>query len=406
MIEGTEKLISSIGKHPTLSATKFSMCVSEDTFYLLTNELWCFSSDFQWKQIFPLPFCIREGQSMTSTPLGVAFFGGFENDHFHNDLWIYHKGEWIYVACRVPSRAYHTAAWDDRGFLLISGGRNNENNLLSDMFLIDPTNQETFEVSIPNLPTFYDHSITCLTNGKFAIFGKTSNHDNHEFYTFDLQQSSCSKVDTPFDAFCESYHYSNLIFNMLFIFIPNSDKVWMFEFTHNIWVPLIFNFLPIYGFLSHDFAFSENKTLFMLNNKLTKVISYQLFSEPPTNDFKNHPQFINFLSSSLNEAIKYFEQMESPFKEELREEQSQLASSHNKLSFDLHSKKIVEMDLSNEIFEMEDEIRLLQKSISKANSINFPKVQIAENKNSKSEKADLSKIVKEIISVKQKKKKE
>ena len=78
---------------------RINICVHEDTVYLTNKDLWFFNcGDFIWKKISPLPICSFDGQSITSTPYGIVFFGGNGgNSYFSNDLWIFDKGNWDYI---------------------------------------------------------------------------------------------------------------------------------------------------------------------------------------------------------------------------------------------------------------------------------------------------------------------
>ncbi|KAK8888017.1 Adagio protein 3 [Tritrichomonas musculus] len=325
-----ETLISSSDIRPP-------QCFHIDSFFLCTSELWYFqrSQPLQWKKESQLPFQKRQGQSMTSTPSGIVFFGGQSDLLTYNDLWIYNKGQWSYVTCDIPARANHAAACDKNGRLVICGGTTENQAVLHDLYVIDLKTQKVKELKIPDFPPVsHEHSLTLLPDGTFVLFGgemKLSSDNKvqsieYNMYILDLEKKTVNKIETDFQNKIDS-HFTAVIYGMLFVFGGSDRKVWMFNFDHHVWIPFSlpkFNnneFRPYYVFSS--FLFTEDKCLHLVSDDFKKLATVPVFGEPPPSDpyiLKNHPHFIHFLRTNLIKAHDFFKEYEPSSKEVLPEQ--------------------------------------------------------------------------------------
>ncbi|OHT16151.1 hypothetical protein TRFO_13488 [Tritrichomonas foetus] len=375
-------------------------CFHEDSFYLCTDDLWYFNAapPLQWTKVSQVPFNKRQGQSMTSTPFGVVFFGGQEKGFsYHNDLWIFNKGEWSYVTCDIPVRAYHAAACDQLGRLVIYGGTTLNQKVLRDIYIIDMKTQKTIELKFPNLPPVsHDHSLTLLPDGTFCLFGgelelsednrATSQTMKYNIYILDFEKLSVKKIATDFENTIGT-HFSACIYNMLFIFGGSDRNVWAFNFDHNVWIPLqlpTFNnvkFSPFFAFISK--LFTENKCLHLVSDDFKKLASIPIFIEPPPADVKNNPQFIHFLKNHLIYANSYFDKFDPRSQLFILEKRRFLTTRRLDLLSKLINSKIVPEESATRLFKLQDElsqanyiilhaekVRSLMKLIANRNQIN------------------------------------
>ena len=354
------KKIYAESKFPS-SNKKCSMCVHEDSFYYLSEELWYFNSnDYKWRKIFPIPFNGREGQSMTPTPHGLVFFGGFQNDVFYNDLWIFYKNDWIYVTCDVSPRAFHAAEWDERGYLIITGGKNSEKTL-NDFYLIDLNTQETKKLEISNFMALSSHSVNSLGHGKFVIFGKKEVETHFELHTLDLINQKLEKINTAFNIIENSCFCTSIVYGMLSVFESGMKKVCFFDFQKNLWFPFIFTCLdgfPIYIFSSFTFSYSEHRSLFIIDMNLNKIIEYPIFSCPPNGNYKNHYQYICFMEKVIQNSLNFFDSYRTSLSKEIIELQREKITTKNTLIYDIDNEKLLQLSNVNTTFELFSEMQL------------------------------------------------
>lgn len=357
---------------------RINICVHEDTVYLTNKDLWFFNcGDFIWKKISPLPICSFDGQSITSTPYGIVFFGGNGgNSYFSNDLWIFDKGNWDYITCEIPVRADHASAWDKRGFLVITGGKNDSDNL-NDIFLVDLVSHEVKELKIDGFPKFRNHSLTPLDEGKFALFGGFIINDdgneiiNTKLFILNLLDLKITEIETDMKIEGFGYHFASLIYNMLFVVNYETNKTMIFNFDKNIWIPLtIENYKKKIIFLFSSYNFSQNKAIHIIDNEFETVSSYQIFSKPPPEKIKNHPQFINFLYKNLRNVVKSMDVFNSPLNDEKHNLKKNINGNKTILIDKLNQTKLVDENLVNSIFDLTDEYEKVKKILARANSIN------------------------------------
>ena len=315
-----------------------AICNHGGTLYLATENIYYCPPEptLKWRRIHPVPFQSRTGQSMTSTPHGVAFFGGKEGTgYFHNDLWVYNKKDWSYITCDIPARSHHAAAWDPRGYLVICGGQRKGSHL-NDVYLVNISKQETIKVEIPGMPHIGAHTMTAIDKDKFLLFGgskedKVPNEDrmmvvgNSDLYILNIEKKEISKLQTDFANTGFSSHFAEFMWGRLFVFhgftVQTSGKSvsWMFDFEHNVWVPLDLSVdvSPVYMFCSKDM--SQNRSLHVLDWHLNKLVEIPIFTEEPPENVNNHPQFLHFLETHLKHAIRFFDKYKSPFAAELHD---------------------------------------------------------------------------------------
>ena len=322
-----------------------AICLHEDTLYLSMGSLYyCLPEPpLRWRRIQPVPFFPRTGQSMTSTPHGVAFFGGKEGTgYFYNDLWVYNKKDWSYVTCDVSSRSHHAAAWDPKGYLVICGGQSKGSHL-NDVYCVNLAKHETTKVEIPGMPYIGAHTMTAIGNDTFLLFGGSREDRSHEgekprvvgnsdIYLLNLEKKEISKLSTNFANTGFSSHFAEFMWGRLFVFhgfrVQTSGKIvsWMFDFEHNVWVPLDFSVevSPVYMFCSQEL--SQKKSLHVLDWHLNKIVEFPIFTEEPPENVNNHPQFLHFLEHHLRHAIRFFDNYKSPYAAEL---QDKIATVHD-----------------------------------------------------------------------------
>jgi hypothetical protein len=302
-----------------------------ESVFLLQEGLWSFPvpdradgrrPEISWQPVLPLPFRVREGQSMTSTPEGLAFFGGREDvTSFHSDLWVYAGGRWECLQCEVPARSHHAAVWDPRGFLVISGGKRKEGNA-SDLYLVDLAKGETTQVRVPDMPAIATHSINRLGHDDFCLFGgcvtneEGKDESNTTIYRLDIVKCKLAKVETEFQNVGFESHGACCLYERFIVFggltPPKQHRLaWLFDFQHRLWVPLDIpcDISPIFIFSSQKTT--QPKAVHILDEKFGQLLILSIFSEPPPDDPSNHPQFIHFLKQSLVVAIEYFNTLQS-----------------------------------------------------------------------------------------------
>jgi len=305
-----------------------SICLHEDILFLRYNGLFMLSSEgsfftdsvqLNWNKIRPIPFRGRFGQSMTSTPFGLAFFGGRdENNCFYNDLWLYHQKEWFYVTCNVPERAFHSACWDGQNFLVINGGVSHV-QLSSEFFLVNLQSQETFRIDLGFNKVLSHHSMTQYSSYEIVLFGGKDSMNTvcGDIYFVNLSMKSVNLVSTDFKECYHHSHNSAMIYRMLMVSggFNNSmrhDLVWAFNFDHKIWIPFKFvestEFVPLLCYTST--ALTQNRGIHIINSKLNQIYTFPVFAETPPKEYSDHPQYIHFLRTQVSKSIGTFNQFQ------------------------------------------------------------------------------------------------
>ena len=177
---------------PNINEEKFigylNICLHEDIIYLNYNGLFTLTTEglisnenvqLNWQEITPIPFGQRYGQTMTSTPYGLAFFGGRDNENcYFNDLWLYYNKEWTYITCNIEKRACHSTIWDGKSNLIIYGGISNL-LLTNDFYFINILNQTTKKISI-NFPFLLNtFTLTLNSLGEIILYGGKDINNNY-----------------------------------------------------------------------------------------------------------------------------------------------------------------------------------------------------------------------------------
>ena len=309
-------------KNGTLSSSNQGtrcFCIHDEKVYILSNELYNFqpAPQLMWTQVPLLPFSKREGQSVTSTPSGLAFFGGKDDNTLYNDLWVF-MGEWTYVTADVPARWNQAACCDGQGHLVIYGGEGPKQQVFNDLYVIDISTQETTEIKIPNLPPMKFHSLTAIDEKRIFLFGghvirrEKQEEIIYETHIIDIQEHTITQIRTDFENnnLHPNRHYSAFIFGMVFIFGVVDKPIWMFNLENNVWIPFrlpkdLVN--PAFLFVSEQF--SHKQAINIIDDKLDKLADFPIFTNPPTGDISQNPQFIYFLKNQLQGGINYIENL-------------------------------------------------------------------------------------------------
>lgn len=372
----------------------------EDNVYMMNKKHFMYLStqEMKWIEIAPLPFSERMGQSMTTTPHGIAFFGGKEgSSSFYNDLWLYNNNDWSYVTCDIISeRAFHAAEWDNKTNSLIICGGQNLNSIFDDIYLVDIKTQKVSRIVIPGIPKFRDHTITSLPDGTFCLFGgwyRTPDlyHDqqNSSLYILNPVQLSFAKIETDFENAGFFSHFASYIYGMLFIFGSQVDTypkkkigdqdvpiriAWMFDFNHRTWIPLDLpspsercQVSPIFIFTS--MKLSNHKSLHVIDDCFSKLIEFPVFSETPPENIQNHPQFIKFMRKNLEYASKFYKDYKTPLDSDIKIKLKTLEDTRNSFIQTVSTKGVLNDVEAKNIFELSDNIRRIGNSISVAEKL-------------------------------------
>jgi hypothetical protein len=204
---------------------------------------------------------------------------------------------------------------------VICGGLRKEGNS-SEIYLIDLTKQETIEVKVPGMPAISKHSFL-WRNDCFCMFGGSilkedgSPLPNSQIFLLDLVKLNFSVVETEFENPGFYSHYVDFLFGRLFVAggpVPSSGKriSWLFDFLHNMWVPLDFGFDISPACIFTSKKWTRFKDLHILDDKFSRILRYPLFTETQMSDVTNHPQFIHFLNKNLRFAVDFFNTLPSP----------------------------------------------------------------------------------------------
>lgn len=312
-------------------------CVHQNCYYVCANELYYI--DLQegtptWRKVSTLPFLQRNGQSMTSTPSGIVFFGGQDKNmvSYYNDLWIYSTQNWEYVTCDIPVRAFHAAACDQNGNLIICGGFIDSQHSLHDIYLINLKTQVVTELNIPFLPKVSYHSLTPLPDGAFILYGSKSEDTReeksqnkglkNEMYILNLQNACVKKIMTNYQKTEIDLHSASYVFGNLYLCSRNnpSSPVWLFNFERNIFIPYYIQIQsqPISPLCLFSIPFNRKDEkskqnvicLQCITHDYKSYASIRIFTEEPPSDYYqliNRPDYIEFMRNRLIQSQSFFD---------------------------------------------------------------------------------------------------
>ncbi|KAK8887724.1 hypothetical protein M9Y10_038778 [Tritrichomonas musculus] len=356
-----------------------TFCFHEERLFCKLNDanksylLYLKSNSDVWEFVDQLPFGYREGQSLTSTYSGMAFFGGANSTTFYNDLWIYmNTTEWFTVPTDIPARKNQAVNCDAQGHLIIYGGTG-PNGTLNDLYVIDITTQEVKQIQLINnspLPRLTNHSLTLLKDGTFFLFGKDETNLNagSKKFTYianflDIENGTLLPIQTEFEnAIDSSNYYTSYIYGLVFLFgLTQNQPIWMFDLTNNIWIPFSMAFLksqslrPLFLFISE--AFSQKKSIHLVDHTLLRLITIPVFSSSPPEDVHESPQFIHFLRTHLKAGCSYFDSLKVQYNLESEKVLDKIKNKFDKQSFVNNYLSLTDMyDLSKELEKKAEKI--------------------------------------------------
>lgn len=382
-----------------------------------------FESDSEkaWEVNTALPFGTRYGQSMTSFSDGIVFFGGmivYENENIYfNDLWIFDgKDQWNYVTCDIQPRAFHAAAADNIGNLVITGGNDNK-SIFDDFWILNLKTQVTLKLDL-NL-CFTKHTITFLNDSLFCLCGglcKDSNV-NLELFFIDIEKKEKKFVEMDYKnddlIFSNSCYSFGLLFHAGGVLNPIFNDVSrlkvairdveMFQFSHKAWIPLDltkFNdFEPYFVFTLEE----EPNYFYIVNKFLNSLIKYKVFSDAQTEFNHDSPDFISFLKRNIIYGCQKFKTFESPYSQLVQETNSEIYEIKNRLNnLLLTNNLVVFTDITNTNQEEVnyESMKEIEEYSSKISQMVEHKKEKNRNKKEKEETQNLHKIIDSIFQTK------
>jgi len=296
-----------------------SICFHMNTIYLKSGLVYMTMPDFNsWSFLVLTPFTSRIGQSMTSTPSGLVFFGGFDgNEEYYNDLWIYSENNWRNIICDVCPRSNHAACCTEDGCLLVSGG-SNQNKVFSDFYKVDLKSGETKKIETQKEIPLQFHTITHYQKDLFFIAGGKNIQQviTSDLFSFSIDSGNIDivKVAASIPGFIN--HSAQIILGNLWISnmfaesYPDSH-IWIFCIRKQLWIPFSLkngtrnrsfgSRIPLFVFMSN--SLSNFKALHFIDDKGQNIMTMPIFSEYPTVDTENSIELIEFMANQINDAL-------------------------------------------------------------------------------------------------------
>ena len=392
-----------------------SLCFHDGTLYLLSGGLFRMENN-SWRQMPLVPFCAREGQSMTSTKHGIVFFGGRSGSVFYNDLWIYNQKSWSYIVTPITPRAFHAAATDSADNLIIVGGE--KEKIFGDSYTIDLRTKETKKIEFEVPVDFSHHTLTYLPDlERYSLLGGEqglARSKNSKILILDTKTGEVCVSESEFRTTSVMNHHVTYAYQLLFVTGGKingveSSYVWMYHFGHRVWIPMdlkeelkelkdeMKDFQPLFLFTTMETSRHNEAHLHVVDSTVSRMASCTVFTSKTDVFDQDNPQYIEFLRRNLVNAKTIFEQMESGESKECRSIQDDISKmvfhmTDQILKFELLKRE--ELDMTT---KLRAEFEQIQLALVEAYSIKQSMKRVAQDEQSNSAGYDIAKSVDELI---------
>ena len=392
-----------------------SLCFHEGTLYLLSGGLFRLEHN-AWRQMPLVPFCAREGQSMTSTKYGIVFFGGRSGSVFYNDLWIYNQKTWSYIVTPITPRAFHAAATDTADNLIIVGGE--KEKIFGDSYVIDLRTKETKRIKFEVPVDFSRHTLTYLPDlERYSLLGGEqglSRSKNSKILILDTKTGEVCVSESEFRTTSVMQHHVTYAFQLLFVTGGRingveSSYVWMYHFGHRVWIPMdlreelkdlkdeLKDFQPLFLFTTMESARQNEALLHVVDSTLSRMANCTVFTSKTDMFDQDNPHYIEFLRRNLVHAKTIFEQMESGESKECRSIQDDIS----KMVFHMTDQILKFSWLPREELDMTTKLRAefeqIQLALVEAYSLKQSMKHVSQEEESNDGEYDIAQSVDQLI---------
>lgn len=221
-----------------LSSAKSKISALIVLLVMFTNIRYAYSQE--WNIMNPTnPPPVAEGCFLDTLPDGRVLYIDPEHiEDIYNDLYAYNNGEWNGVATTTnpPPPRLHCGNWNKNGKVYINGGIKSTPPVWTDeTWSLDLTTFEWSLLSTINAPTArYDHKANEHPDGYVLISGGTNeNGDNlKDIFKFDPATNQFILLSEADSAI--SGHVSEIVDNKLYLLSKN-NLVQIYDITNNTW---------------------------------------------------------------------------------------------------------------------------------------------------------------------------
>ena len=314
--------------HITNKNDILNVCENDEAFYCQTSEqsFEHSKSSKSWEAIPTNSGIIKKGQSMTSIPYGIAYFGGQGAEGFvTNEFWVYEHHVWQPIFNNIKGRKYHNAVFIEKTNSLVIIGGKDDKEVLENNVIINMKNYEVKELKFDHELKFTRHSLTYIDNNKICLFGgmDKDNNPNESLYIIDIETKKVKVINT-YLPFYPNFNHSTAYIDGLFIVItpPPNISCWGFDLNFSIWLKL-----DLDNVLSETrFLFIKGNKFVLVNKELDKIANAEI---DDINIFKE-----KMITYNINSDLYLFddEKMKNNYKDLLETRKSVTMNLINQLS--------------------------------------------------------------------------